>query len=352
MDPNANPAPAAEPAAPVTPVAPVEPAAPAAEEAVTDDEKLLEQEDNDWDAAEKKIFPGLKKGKKKEGDKDEPADTTKETTTAETTTETTTVAPTTTDTTTVVPAETEPAQPGTASARAADREYQAQVAAVKSDVQAKLFPNFAQTLTDKNGDPITGIEDVMKYDNPRTGEPFTEEEAGMWFLSANQQLKDQVATINAQIEQVASVHLQLKDESDAIRAEYGDWLDAHTADRDELWADFESTLIKDPESGLILRSPLSLEKFYRRNLKAMVANDPTTTKTTTVAAPTTTDTTTVAVTQTTTVDPAKAEADAKAAKAAKRADRSDIYTGGEKQVEDPEDAEWGAAEKKVFGNRA
>lgn len=348
MDPNANAAPTGEQPAAPAPAAPVvpEPAAPV-DEAVTDDEKLLEQEDNDWDAAEKKIFPGLKKGKKKEGDKNEPADTTEETTTEEKTTETTTVDPTkAAGPEDGAQPENGTPEPGTASARAADREYQAQVQAVKSDVRAKLFPDVATQLTDKNGDPITGIDDVMKYDNPRTGEPFTEEEAGMWFLSANQQLKDQLAVIEKQVEQIAEVHLTLKDEADAIKAEYGAYLEANPEERDDLWADFDSTLVKDPESGLILRAPISLEKYYRRQLKNVDKN---TTQTTTVA-PTTTDSTTV--TETTTVDPAKAEADAKAAKAARRADRSDIYSGGDKQVEDPEDQEWAAAEKKVFGNKA
>lgn len=343
MDPNANPAPTGEPAAPVTPpVAPPaakEPPAPA-DEALSDDDKLLKQEDDDWDAAEKKIFPGLKKGKKKEGDKDEPADTTKETTTEETTTETTTVDPSKSGE--EAPTENGTPEANAAATRAATREYQAQVEVVKSDVREKLFPEISQTLTDKNGDAITGIDDVMKYDNPRTGEPFTEEEAGMWFLSANQQLKDQLAVIDTQISQIADVHLNLKDEADAIKAEFGKYLDAHPEERDELWADFESTLVKDPESGLILRSPLSLEKFYRRNLKhANTATPQTTTAETTTASTT--------VTETTTVDPKIAEEDAKKKRAQKRADRSDIYSGGQKEVEDPEDAEWEAASKKVFG---
>lgn len=346
MDQLANTAPTGEPAAPVTPAEPVvnEPAAPV-DANLTDDEKLLQQEDDDWEAAEKKIFPGLKKGKKKEGEADEPTDTTKETTTPEQTTQTTTVANQDDAEAKVEPENVTP-EPGTPSARAAEREYQAQVQAVRSDIRAKLFPDVATQLTDKNGDPITGIDDVIKYDNPRTGEPFTEEEAGMWFLSANQQLKDQLAVIEKQVEQIADVHLTLKDEADVVKAEFGAWLDAHPEDKKELWADFESTLVKDPESGLILRAPISLERFYRRNLKNV--DTKTTTHSTTVA-PTTTDTTTV--TQTTTVDPKAAEEEAKAKRAAKRADRSDIYTGGEKQVEDPEDTEWAAAEKKVFGNR-
>jgi len=61
-----------------------------------------------------------------------------------------------------------------------------------------------------------------------------------------------------------------KDQADIIRYEYEELLEANPDLRDELWADYEATLIKDPETGIILRAPISLQKFYTRNLKPYV----------------------------------------------------------------------------------
>lgn len=350
MDPNEN----NEPVAPVEPV--VEPVAPVVDPPADEADA---EENKEWDDAAKELFPGLKSGKKKDANKedseDEPTDGGEKPKT-----------PKAAGKGKVDPNETpeqkaereakeaadaqeleeEDEAPDTTARdnRLATREYQQQVAAVKQDIRAKMFADVPTELRDKDGDPIRTIDDVTKLINPRTGEAFTDEEAGMWLLSAQQQFNQTLAAVEAQIEQVAEVNLDLKDQADLIRYQYGELLKAMPDLRDELWADYEATLVKDPASGLILRAPINLERYYARNLKPYAEKalqlEQEAAGGGTPPAPVKPA-----------VDPAAAKAAAEAEKARKRADRSDIYGGGDNKNEDPEDKEWNDAAVAVFGPR-
>lgn len=218
-------------------------------------------------------------------------------------------------------------------ARIAARQSAQQVEKLRSDVREKIFADVPTELQDADGDPIRTVEDVMKLKNPRTGEAFTEEEAGMWLLSAQQQFNRNLAEVDKRVEQIADVNLDLKDQADSITYEYGELLKQMPELRDKLWAEYEKTLVKDEKSGLILQAPVSLEGFYRTLLEPYAqmgrrAEEDEATK-------------------------AAAEAEAKKQeeqqRQQKRADRSDIYRGGKTDNEDPEDKEWAEAAKTVFG---
>lgn len=325
-------------------------------------------EANEWDEAQKDLFPGLSKV--------EDESTTTTTTVApvdESTTTTTTVAPddsSTTTTTTVAPDESSTtttttidpnetaeqkterekkeaddkaaaeaaANPPDAAAREArqtQREAQQQVEAVAKDVREKMFKDAPTVLQDADGDPITSIADVMKLVNPATNEGFTAEEAGMWLLAAQQQFNKNLAEMDKRINQIAETLVDVKDQADAITYKYGDLLKADEPLRDKLWAQYEKTLIKDPESGIITGAPVNMEEFYEialapyaklaENMKNSNAEDDRKAK---EAAD-------------------KAEADRKAKE---RADRSDIFGRGNVDANtDPEDKEWATAMETVFG---
>jgi hypothetical protein len=302
-----------------------------------------------------RAFPGLKSGKKKEtnkeeGEEDEPADGGEKPKTTEKTGKGK-----------AAPAET-PEQKAAREAKAAAdeeevakedgppdttardnrlaaRQYEQEVATVKQDIRAKMFADVPSELRDRDGDPIRGLEDVMKLINPRTGEAFTEEEAGFWFNSAKSQFDQTIQNVDQQIGLIADVNLDLKDQADIVRYEYGELLDAMPELRDELWADYEATLIKHPETGTILRAPVSLERFYARNLKPYAEKA--------LQLEAEAD----GVPAKPVADPAKAKAAVEADKAKKRADRSDIYGGGTPEIESAEDKDWNDAATAVFGPR-
>lgn len=339
----------AEPVAPVTPA--VTPPAPEAPKTPTPEEAAQIAEDKEWDDAQDELFPGLK-GQKKETKKDEPTVTTT-TTQAEETTTTTTIDPNETpeqkaereakEAADAKKASEENEEPDTSArdTRLAAREAQQQTEAVKADVRKQMFADIPTELRDHDGDPIRGIEDVMKLINPRTvnseefpnGRAFTEEEAGMWLLSAQQQFNQNIAQVDKQIEQIAEVNIDLKDQADSVSYEYGELLKAMPELRDQIWAEFEKTLVKDEKSGIITKAPVSLERFYKIALQpyAKLAQN------------------------LETEEAAKQAAEAKAAEEAKkkneRADRSDIFGGGNTDTTDPEDKEWNDAAVTVFGPR-
>lgn len=202
-----------------------------------------------------------------------------------------------------------------------------------------MFADVPQTLVDADGDPINSIEDVMRLINPRTQEAFTEEEAGSWLLSAQQQFNKQIGELDKRIERIAEVNLDIQDQADAATAKYGEYLKANEEERQAIWAEYEKTLVKDPESGIIVDAPISLEWFYDQLLGPKVKAQAEATAQAQAAAAATAQADAEA----------KAEADKK--KKTERADRSDIFGGQQPDTRSDDDKEWDEAEKAVFGNQ-
>lgn len=218
-------------------------------------------------------------------------------------------------------------------ARLANRQYSDQVATVKSDVMQKMYADAPATLQDADGDPINSIEDVMQLIDPRTGEAFTENDAGMWLLSAQQEFNKQVAEREKNAEKVAELNVDIKDQADSINSKYGEFLKNNVELRDQLWQQFEKTLEKDPNSGIIVKMPLSLEEFYESQLAPRVEAQQHIQQQQSQAQ---------AVQQ-------QAQEQQQVQRQQSRQDRSDIYGAGDGNVTDQEDKEWAQARDAVFG---
>jgi hypothetical protein len=346
-------APAAPQAPPAAPAAPVTPAPADNQQAPN----ATEQADaGEWDDAVDELFPGIRTSNKG-ANKNEPKD------------------PNATAETTQAPAEgtdgNDPSKPkgeGEAEgdgeneeeseqpdfsgrdARVAQREYQKQVESVKADVREKLYADVPKTLQDADGDPIRGIEDVMKLINPRTitaetpeGRTFTEEEAGMWLLSAQQQFNKNMENLDKRIDQIAEVNVDIGEQADVIKYKYGELLkvlpdpdNPKKLYRDTLWEDYQNTLKTDPNTNVILEAPVSLERFYERALApyARMAQEAEQNNSSAPAAP---------------AAPAPPAPDPNANRAKVRTDRSDIFGGtNPNEGQSEEDKEWGAAIGTVF----
>lgn len=336
-----------------------EPAAPTP----TPDEQAQQAEDAEWDAASKETFPGAKSKNKEKGD--EPAEPKKDgEKTPEGKENPDDKKP---DAEQGAGDEAKPKDETAKDPAAVEREARAtarataqQVEAVKSDVRAKMFADVPRTLQDADGDPINSIDDVMKLINPRTGNNFTDEEAGMWLLSAQQQFNQKIAEVDRTINDVAELNLDIKDQADSVIAKYGDWLKNNPEKRDEIWTEYQKTLVKHPESELVLHAPVRLEWFYDQTLGPVInaaASAPP------AAAPPAPDASPEASGEAPAAqaDPAQAAADEEAAKKKaakdaeeakkkKRADRSDIYGGSNMDTRDDDTKEWDEAIEATFPN--
>lgn len=233
--------------------------------------------------------------------------------------------------------EDEQVEPADAISRLSEREVQQQVEAFKSEVREKMFPDQATELKTKDGELLDSPEKVMQFINPSTGEAFTRDEAVLWLAQANKELDQNISEMNAQIDNITDVYMNLKDESDVIDYEYGELLREMPELRDKLWAEYSKSLDKDPKSGYFTKARMSLKNFYEtalepyaelgRNLEAQ--------------------------------DAQKAADDAKAAEEAqkqterekqqRRQDRSDIYGGGKVDDLTDEEKDWNEAAVNVFG---
>lgn len=226
----------------------------------------------------------------------------------------------------------EASEPDTAvrDARALAREAKAEAEAVAADVREQMFADVPTQLKDADGDPINSIEDVMKLVNPRTQEPFTEEEAGMWLLAAQQRLAQELKAVDQQVEAIAETSIDLKDQADSITYRYGDLLKSMPELRDEIWADFQETLVRDEKSGIVIKAPVSLERFYERALKPYVELGP----------------------KLEAQEAARATAEQESAKVQRvqtRSDRSDIYAPNNTNILDDDEKEWAEAAQSYFG---
>lgn len=197
--------------------------------------------------------------------------------------------------------------------------------AFKKEVTETLYPEgIDRQLRDSDGDPITGIDDLTKLINPRTGELFTDEEAGAWLLSAQQKLNKDIEQVENFIEQVAEVNADVKSGADRVAEKYGDILRADDKLRVRLIQAYDKTLVKDPKTGVTINNPIDVEEFFDMALEPRMA----------------------AKIEAEQAAAAKAKADA--AKAAKdsQSDRSDLKPNGKGDNIDPADKEWAQAYKE------
>lgn len=197
----------------------------------------------------------------------------------------------------------------------------------KAEVAKSFYPNgIDRTLRDSDGDPITSIDDLTKLINPKTNDYFTEEEAGSYLLSAQQKLNKDVQEVEKFIEDVAETNLSIEEGAKRVAEKYGEVLSKNTELKDRLLQAYNKTLIKDPNTGVAIRTTMEVEEFFDLALEPLIANQT-----------------------------AEAEAAAKAAKeaeeAAKKAaktnqsERGDLKPSGKSESLSPEDEEWAEAEK-------
>jgi len=209
--------------------------------------------------------------------------------------------------------EAKPADP-----RQVQREMTEEFETVKNDIKELFYKEIPSELKDADGDPITGVADVMKLIDPRTGESFTEEAASAWLALARQDLQETRGKVEEQATQIAKLNVQIKDEAVAVLEKYKDVFAAKPELQKRAWESYAKTLVMSPDGKVIFKAPVSVTEFYSTMLDPHAE----------VAA-------------------AKAEA-ADAKKKAddiqrrqNKGDRSDIFGSGKVENLDKDDKEWG-----------
>ena len=221
--------------------------------------------------------------------------------------------------------------PAARQSRQAQRELAEDRKATIAEIKEKMFPDLTPEILDADGDPVRTVEDVMRLMNPNTNQPFTAEEATIYLFQKSRQVEKEYREKTQQIEEIAETNLSLKDQSENIRDKYGALLKAFPDLRAELWADYSETLVKDEKTGIIIKAPVSLERFYERTLKPWAAMA------------------------------AKLQADEDAKVTAKteqqtthrqiQADRTDVIGSSKTDTMDEEEREWADAAKVVYGEK-
>ena len=201
-----------------------------------------------------------------------------------------------------------------------------------------MYPNLPSGLQDASGDPINTVEDLMKLENPDTGEAFTREEAEQWLPEMQRRFNEGMQQVQQRVDHIADVMMAVKDEADIVQEEFGDILKANPDVQKRLYAEFAKTLEIDPTTKLITNMPVSLAAFYRVALKPYADAAKAAGATPTPHVPATPQT-----------QPTSSQPDPKEQRQRNRSDRSDIFGGGNTDTRDEDEKEWDIAAKEVFG---
>ena len=141
--------------------------------------------------------------------------------------------------------------------------YESDHKGMQNEVLEKLFPEGVdRVLRDSDGDPINGIDDLTKLVNPKTGDLFTEEEAGRWLLEAQQKLNQDIQQLEAYASDIVDTNISLKDGSDRVAELYGDLLKSIPDMADQLLEAYSKTLVRDPKTGIVIKAPVDVVEFY------------------------------------------------------------------------------------------
>lgn len=130
------------------------------------------------------------------------------------------------------------------------------------DVKEKMFSDQPTRLEDADGDPIETIQDVMRLQNPNTGKQFTAEEAAQWLLQAQRHFDKKQEEMNQQVDTIVDTNMSIKEEADQVREQYGELLTALPNLRAQIWNEYQKTLVRDENSDVITKAPVSLKAFY------------------------------------------------------------------------------------------
>lgn len=242
------------------------------------------------------------------------------------------------------PKEGEPETPPVPTPEQADREYrrrqlelEADRKELTEDVRKEMFSDKPTRLEDADGDPIETIADVMRLQNPRTGKPFTAEEATSWLMQAQRNFEKEQEKTDKEVAQIVEVNLNIKEQADSIKSKYGELLKNMPKLRARVWAEYQKTLIKDEKSEVITGAPVSMEAFYDtmltpymkqvENLKKQAEAD-----------------------EQKAAEAEKRKKEAEEKKKQSRGDREDIFSTRTKieDISDPEEKEWAKAAKDYY----
>jgi len=216
--------------------------------------------------------------------------------------------------------------PAIAEARATQREIAEEFEAMKRDVAQELFKDLPTELKDADGDPIRGVEDVMKLVDPRTGVAFTEEAATVYLIQAKENLNRIISEAEKQADHITSINIALKDDSDRLQREFGEILKANPDVFPAVWAQYQKTLKLSPSGKMVVEAPVSLYEFTKTAVLPYVN---------------------VAKAQQEAA--AAKDAAAKAQRSQDRRSRSDIFSNGKIDNLSDDEKEWAEVSKDYFG---
>lgn len=246
------------------------------------------------------------------------------------------------------PAPAEPEQPPATDPAAEERarrraqlDLEADRKELAQDIKTKLFDDVPDKLLDAEGREIRTPEDVMQYRNPATGKNFTLEEGARWLQLAQKDLETKQNTAQGEVDKIVEVNLRVKEDADAVMAEFGEFLSKNPGLRKQIWADYSKSFKLSDDGEVIVEAPISMYNHYATLLQPYITDAKNRAK----AAQDKVEADKKA-------EEEAAEAKKKAAEKKKedRSDREDILSTRTKTHEgmDPEEKEWAEAAKEYY----
>lgn len=208
---------------------------------------------------------------------------------------------------------------------------------IASEVRKEMFSDVPARLEDADGDPIESIGDVMRLQNPRTGKPFTAEEASQWLMQAQRHVEKRQEEVSQKVEKIVEVNLNIREQADAVKSKYGELLAHMPKLRASVWQQYQATLQKDEKSEIITGAPVSMETFYDTVLAPYMRQVENMKKE-------------AAAEETRKAEAEQRKKEAEEKKKRDQGDRGDVFSTRTKieDISDPEEKEWAKAAKDYY----
>lgn len=137
---------------------------------------------------------------------------------------------------------------------------------VREEIIEKLYPEgIDKNIYDTNGNVIKTAQDIVDREllNPRTGEPFTYEEAASWMLNAQQQMNKNIEELYKYAEDIGELNVSLIESNRRVMELHGETLkNLPEGIAEKLAAAYVKTLEFDKTGSYVVKAKIDPVEFY------------------------------------------------------------------------------------------
>lgn len=137
---------------------------------------------------------------------------------------------------------------------------------LRDEARSAFYPEGVEKpIVDSDNNPINGAHDMVgKIINPETNEPFTYDEARVWWDRAKSEQDRRIEEAEQYIDAVAETNQSLVEGEAIVMAKYGAMLSQpeYQDVAKRAYEGYQRILVKDKKTGIVIKAPMSVVEYY------------------------------------------------------------------------------------------